>query len=142
MPCGEKSEPIVLRLTRCREAAVAAGDDLLVYLIDMAILHASSYFEAKTAQAEAASRTTSPAPGGRGRRRAAIEGEWRGQHPTIADRHKLPQPVRVAGAQDRDWVGPKRRRAPQAVRCRWDLVAKALSNRDQSGHFRKRALRN
>ncbi len=40
MLCGDKSEPIVLGLTRCREAAEAAGDDLLVYFIDMAILRA------------------------------------------------------------------------------------------------------
>jgi hypothetical protein len=45
MLCGEKSELVVLGLTRCREAAVAAGDDVLVYFIDMAILHASSHFE-------------------------------------------------------------------------------------------------
>ncbi len=40
MRCAEKSEPVVLRLTRCREAAEGAGDDLLVYLIEMAIQRA------------------------------------------------------------------------------------------------------
>lgn len=40
MPWGEKSESIVLGLTFCHEAAEAAGDDLLVYFIEMAILRA------------------------------------------------------------------------------------------------------